>query len=96
MRKNSCRDWLQNDVHKPRTGQPVFRGPSDAAGEVPARLFSSVQARKTLLLDTEADGIADLKRRLSMYRLRSNVSIDIAPEGLAVLGNLGTRCCQSR
>src|SRR5690349_23499816 len=38
--------------------------------------FIMVEARESLWLDGEAGRLADLKRRLSIYRLRAKVSLD--------------------
>ena len=35
-----------------------------------------VEASETILLDAEARRLADLKRRLSVYRLRAKVALD--------------------
>jgi len=42
--------------------------------------FIMVEVGESIWLDAEAGRLADLKRRLSMYRLRSKVSLDDKPE----------------
>lgn len=74
---------VTNDVQMPRAGQPVFSAFLTPQGKF-LHDFFIVAGQDTLLLDTELDGVDDLKRRLSMYRLRSDVTISFAPEDMAV------------
>ena len=55
--------------------------------------FIMVEAGEAIWLDAEAARLADLKRRLSMYRLRAKVAIDERPElaVAAVFGDGGAR-----
>ena len=50
--------------------------------------FIMVEAGESIWLDAEAARLADLKRRLSIYRLRAKVSLDERPE-LAVAAVFG-------
>jgi folate-binding protein YgfZ len=50
--------------------------------------FIMVEAGESILLDAEAARLGDLKRRLSMYRLRAKVSLDERPH-LAVAAVFG-------
>jgi hypothetical protein len=50
--------------------------------------FMMVEAGESILLDAEAARLGDLKRRLSMYRLRAKVSLDERPD-LAVAAIFG-------
>ena len=50
--------------------------------------FMMAQAGESILLDAEAARLGDLKRRLSMYRLRAKVSLDERPN-LAVAAVFG-------
>src|SRR5438874_8771154 len=50
--------------------------------------FMMVEAGESIWLEAEAARLADLKRRLSMYRLRAKVSLDERPD-LAVAAVFG-------
>jgi hypothetical protein len=50
--------------------------------------FIMVEAGESIWFDAEADRLGDLKRRLSMYRLRAKVSLDERPD-LAVAAIFG-------
>jgi len=80
-------DFLQglitNDVRKPLMGQPIFAALLTPQGKFLHDFFITA-GHETLLIDVDAEGIDDLKRRLSMYRLRSSVTIDTVPDDIAV------------
>jgi folate-binding Fe-S cluster repair protein YgfZ len=57
--------------------------------------FMMVEAGESIWLDAEAARLGDLKRRLSMYRLRAKASLDERPD-LAVAVVFGAVCRASR
>jgi folate-binding protein YgfZ len=86
-----CRMFLQglisNDVGQVGPTQACYAALLTAQGKY-LHDFMIVELGETLLLDAERARLADLKRRLSIYRLRSKVTIDERPE-LAVAAVFG-------
>jgi folate-binding protein YgfZ len=79
---------VSNDVSRAEAGdRAVYAALLTAQGKY-LHDFFIVASGDTLLLDAEAARLADLKKRLSIYRLRSKVTIDEAPE-LAVAATFG-------
>jgi folate-binding protein YgfZ len=78
---------VSNDVDKvgPATGR--YAALLTAQGKY-LHDFIMVEAGESLWLDAEAGRLSDLKRRLSIYRLRSKASLDERPD-LAVAAVLG-------
>ncbi len=74
---------VTNDVRQPISGQPVFAALLTPQGKF-LHDFFVVADQDVLLLDVEVNGIDDLKRRLTLFRLRSKVTIEPASENLAV------------
>ena len=93
-------DFLQglvsNDVTKVGEAQAAYGAFLTAQGKY-LHDFFMVQLGEKILLDCEADRLADFKRRLSMYKLRAKVSVsDVSGEfavaaafGPGALGALG-------
>jgi folate-binding protein YgfZ len=77
------RDFLQglvsNDVEKLVSGRAVYAALLTAQGKY-LHDFIMVEQGETIWLDAEAARLADLKRRLQMYRLRAKVEITERPE----------------
>ena len=86
------RDFLQglvsNDVEKVMPDRAVYAALLTAQGKY-LHDFIMGALGDAIWLDAEAARLADLKRRLSMYRLRARVAIDELPElaVAAVFGN---------
>ncbi len=78
---------VSNDVDKVGPDQARYAALLTAQGKY-LHDFMMVEASETILLDTEALRLADLRRRLSVYRLRAKVAIDVRP-GLAVAAVFG-------
>ena len=78
---------VSNDVDKVGPGQARYAALLTAQGKY-LHDFIMVEASETILLDAEAQRLADLKRRLSIYRLRAKVAVDERPE-LAVAAVFG-------
>lgn len=65
---------ITNDVDLVRPERPLYAGLLTPQGKF-LHDFILVQIGDTLLLDTERAGLADLLRRLTMYRLRAKVDL---------------------
>jgi folate-binding protein YgfZ len=78
---------VSNDVDKVGPRQARYAALLTAQGKY-LHDFMMAQGSETILLDAEARRLADLKRRLSMYRLRAKVVIDERPD-LAVAAVFG-------
>jgi hypothetical protein len=78
---------VSNDTTKLAPGRSMYAALLTAQGKY-LHDFIMVEQGDTIWLDAEAARIADLKRRLSMYRLRTKVAIEALPE-LAVAAVFG-------
>src|SRR5712671_1308023 len=78
---------VSNDVDKIAADRAVYAAFLTAQGKY-LHDFIMVAAGETIWLDCEAARLADLKRRLSIYRLRAKVAIDELPD-LAVAAVFG-------
>jgi folate-binding protein YgfZ len=78
---------VSNDVDKVGPDQGRYAALLTAQGKY-LHDFIMIEASETILLDAEAQRLADLKRRLSIYRLRAKVAVDERPE-LAVAAVFG-------
>jgi hypothetical protein len=78
---------VSNDTTKLAPGRAMYAALLTAQGKY-LHDFIMVEQGDTIWLDAEAARIADLKRRLSMYRLRSKVVIEELPN-LAVAAVFG-------
>ena len=58
-----------------RAGCRAIRRAPDRTGQIPARLYHG-RGGRIAWLDAEAGRLADLRRRLAVYRLRAKVSLD--------------------
>ena len=85
-----ARDFLQgmisNDVDKLAPDRALWSAFLTPQGKFLHEFFLTADPRdeSAILLDCEADRRADLKRRLSIYKLRSKVTIDDATEDFSV------------
>jgi folate-binding protein YgfZ len=82
---------VSNDVDKIATDRAVYAAFLTAQGKY-LHDFIMVAAGEAIWLDAEAARLADLKRRLSIYRLRAKVTIGEAPE-LTVAAVFGAGAC---
>src|SRR3954471_7253983 len=87
-RRSFLQGLVSNDVEKLASGRAVYAALLTAQGKY-LHDFIMVERNEAIWLDAEAARLADLKRRLSMYRLRAKVAIDERPElaAAAVFGD---------
>jgi len=74
-RRSFLQGLVSNDVEKVAPDRAVYAALLTAQGKY-LHDFIMVEHGEAILLDCEAARLADLKRRLSMYRLRAKVAID--------------------
>ena len=79
---------VTNDVEPLMDGRSVFAALLTPQGKY-LHDFILVRSGELILLDTRKERIDDLKRRLSMYRLRAKVDIRDVTEDMAVFALLG-------
>src|SRR5213075_3372092 len=82
---------VSNDVEKVAPDRAVYAALLTAQGKY-LHDFIMAAAGEAIWLDAEAARLADLKRRLSIYRLRAKVAIDELPD-LAVAAVFGDGAC---
>src|SRR5437763_12597162 len=82
---------VSNDVEKIAADRAVYAALLTAQGKY-LHDFVMAAAGEAIWLDGEAARLADLKRRLSIYRLRAKVVIDEVPD-LAVAAVFGAAVC---
>src|SRR5438067_13516063 len=78
---------VSNDVEKIGADRAVYAALLTAQGKY-LHDFIMVEHDEAIWLDAEAARLADLKRRLSLYRLRAKVALDECPQ-LAVAAVFG-------
>jgi hypothetical protein len=78
---------ISNDTARLGGGQAIYAALLTAQGKY-LHDFMLAEIGETIWLDGEAARLADLKRRLTMYRLRAKVTLDDRPE-LAVAAIFG-------
>jgi folate-binding protein YgfZ len=78
---------VSNDVDKVGPDQARYAALLTAQGKY-LHDFMMIEASETILLEAEAQRLADLKRRLSIYRLRAKASLEERPD-LAVAAVFG-------
>jgi folate-binding protein YgfZ len=79
---------ISNDVEKVTTARAIHAALLTAQGKY-LHDFFVLALGETLILDGEAARLADLQRRLGLYRLRAKVTLGPAAEGLAVFAAFG-------
>src|SRR3981081_2510749 len=82
---------VSNDVAKIAADRAIYAALLTAQGKY-LHDFIMVAAGEAIWLDAEAGRLADLKRRLSMDRLRAKVTLDELPD-LAVAAVFGDGVC---
>src|SRR5690242_5223720 len=78
-RRSFLQGLVSNDVEKLAAGRAVYAALLTPQGKY-LHDFIMVEEGETIWLDAEAARLADLRRRLSMYRLRAKVEIVERPE----------------
>jgi len=78
-RRSFLQGLVSNDVEKTAADRAVYAALLTAQGKY-LHDFFMVEVGEAIWLDAEAARLADLKRRLSMYRLRAKVEIAERPE----------------
>src|SRR6476646_6405225 len=78
-RRSFLQGLVSNDVEKLASGRAVYAALLTPQGKY-LHDFIMVKEGETIWLDAEAARLADLRRRLSMYRLRARVEIAERPE----------------
>src|SRR3954452_23111002 len=73
-RRNFLQGLVSNDVEKLASGHAVYAALLTAQGRY-LHDFIMVERDGAIWLDGESERLADLKRRLQMYRLRARVEI---------------------
>jgi hypothetical protein len=86
-RRSFLQGLVSNDVDKVTPARARYSALLTAQGKY-LHDFMMVEADEAILLDGEAARLADLRRRLSIYRLRAKVSIEERPD-LAVAAVFG-------
>ncbi len=86
-RRSFLQGLVSNDVEKVAADRAVYAALLTAQGKY-LHDFIMVEIGEAILLDAEAVRLADLKRRLSIYRLRAKVEIAERPD-LAVAATFG-------
>src|SRR3954451_20613716 len=88
-RRSFLQGLVSNDVEKVAADRAVYAALLTAQGKY-LHDFIMVEHGEAIWLDAEAARLADLKRRLSMYRLRAKVEIAERPElGVAAIFGAG-------
>ena len=87
-RRSFLQGLVSNDVEKLAAGRAIYAALLTAQGKY-LHDFIMVEQGEAIWLDAEAARLADLKRRLSMYRLRAKIEIAELPEFMvaAIFGN---------
>lgn len=86
-RRSFLQGLVSNDVEQVATDRAVYAALLTAQGKY-LHDFIMIEDGEAIWLDAEAARLADLKRRLSLYRLRAKVAVDERPE-LAVAAVFG-------
>jgi folate-binding protein YgfZ len=84
---------VSNDIEKVAADRAVYAALLTAQGKY-LHDFIMIAAGEAIWLDAEAARLADLKRRLSIYRLRAKAALDDMP-GLAVAAVFGAEACRA-
>lgn len=78
-RRSFLQGLVSNDVEKVSSETARYAAMLTAQGKY-LHDFVMVEAGESIWLDTEAHRLSDLKRRLSVYRLRARVSLEERPD----------------
>ena len=88
-RRSFLQGLVSNDVEKVAADRAVYAALLTAQGKY-LHDFIMVEHGEAIWLDAEAARLADLKRRLSLYRLRAKIAIEERPD-LAIAAMFGDR-----
>ena len=88
-RRGFLQGLVSNDVEKVAADRAVYAALLTAQGKY-LHDFIMVEHGEAIWLDAEAARLADLKRRLSLYRLRAKIAIEERPD-LAIAAMFGDR-----
>jgi folate-binding protein YgfZ len=88
-RRSFLQGLVSNDVEKIAADRAVYAALLTAQGKY-LHDFIMIEHGEAIWIDAEAARLADLKRRLSLYRLRAKVAIEERPD-LAVAAIFGDR-----
>jgi folate-binding protein YgfZ len=87
-RRSFLQGLISNDVDKVTPERAIYGALLTPQGKYLHDFFVT-EAAETLLLDTEGPRLADLKRRLSLYRLRAKVTVEDATPDWRVFAVIG-------
>ncbi len=90
-RRSFLQGLISNDVNKASTSQAVHAAFLTAQGRFLHEFFV-VELGDRLLLETEAARLDDLRKRLSVYRLRAKVALASLADEVAVVAAFGGGC----
>ena len=90
-RRTFLQGLVSNDVEKVAADRAIYAALLTAQGKY-LHDFMMLAAGEAIWLDAEAGRLADLKRRLSMYRLRAKVALDEMPD-IAIAAVFGESVC---
>jgi folate-binding protein YgfZ len=93
-RRSFLQGLISNDVHKATPHQVIYAALLTAQGKY-LHDFFIVELGDAFYLDGEAARLADLKRRLGLYKLRAKVTIADASERYQVAVAFGERAIES-
>jgi folate-binding protein YgfZ len=93
-RRGFLQGLISNDIHKATTHQAIYAALLTAQGKY-LHDFFVVEIGDALYLDGEAARLADLKRRLGLYKLRAKVTIAEASDRYQVVAAFGESAIQS-
>lgn len=91
-RRTFLQDLVSNDVEKLTPEHAVYAALLSPQGKYLFDFFLSVH-EDSILLDVDADRIGDLAKRLTMYRLRADVTIEDSSSEWAVAALMETPDC---
>lgn len=88
---------ISNDVNRVDAGRIIYATLLTPQGKFLHDFFVAAhpQASAAYIIETEASRTDDLEKRLSMYRLRSDVTLEPAPQGWAVFAAFGGDAAQN-
>jgi hypothetical protein len=84
-RRSFLQGLVSNDLDKVEPGRAIWAALLTPQGKF-LHDFLIAEQGETLLIDAESERLDDLKRRLSLYKLRSAVTIEALPDRAAWIG----------
>lgn len=89
-RRTFLQGLISNDVNKVTAERAIYASLLTAQGRFLHDFFIA-ELNDAFALDAEAARIEDLRKRLTLYRLRSKVTLSVATDALAVVALFGER-----